>query len=171
MIDGEVTKDRSPEEKEEIRTAIRNVLEREGIIRREEECLREVIRETDDGEDRGNGWIPVHENTSPEEKKERKRIRILLDILTSMGDVVKDQAKKRPEDLVNGFQAQMINEVLKEIREIEEKKGYGEMLELIEEPREAEKDGKKITVGTSYSDAEIILEFYNSVVWFTQGEI
>ncbi len=110
-------------------------------------------------------------DVDPEERERRKRMRILMDILTSMRDVIKDQARKRPEAVVNSFQAKKINDVLKEIREIEERKGFGELLELIEEPREEERDGKTVTVGMSYSDAEVVMECYNSVIWFTQGEI
>ena len=46
-----------------------------------------------------------------------------------------------------------------------------DLLEVIEEPRKAEKKGEMILEGMTYSDAEILLEYYNSVIWFTQGEI
>ncbi len=85
---------------------------------------------------------------------------------------IRDQARKRPEGIINEFQTRKINSVLTEIREIEEKKGLGDLLELIQEPEE-ERDENGSVVGVSgmtYSDAEVLLEYYYSVIWFTQGD-
>ena len=63
--------------------------------------------------------------------------------------------------------------VLEEIRKIETELGYGEMLELIQKPRTRidAKSGETVIEGMTYGDAEILMECYNSVIWFTRGEI
>ena len=94
-------------------------------------------------------------------------------MLTSMRDVIKDQARKRPGDIVPAYRVNKINPVLEEIRKIEMELGYGEMLELIQRPRTKvdAKSGEATIEGMTYGDVEILLECYNSVVWFTRSEI
>ena len=45
--------------------------------------------------------------------------------------------------------------------------GMLDLLALLQEPHEEEQDGKTVTVGTSYSDAEIILDYYCAVMNYT----
>ena len=103
-------------------------------------------------------------------KKRRRRLRVLLDVLTSIRDVVKEQARKRPDEIMNEYQVEKINPVLEEIMMIEKEMGFGDLLEVI---RKTEKgaDGKVEVKGMSYGDIEVLLEYYNSVVWFTQSEM
>ena len=49
--------------------------------------------------------------------------------------------------------------------------GYGEMLEVIPKPRTRIVDGEQVIEGMSYGDAEVLLECYNSVIWFTRDEL
>ena len=60
---------------------------------------------------------------------------------------------------------------MEEIRKMEEGLGYGQMLDLIPEPKSRIIDGERVTEGMSYSDAEILMECYNSVIWFTQDAL
>ena len=94
-------------------------------------------------------------------------------MMTSMRDVIKDQAKKRLADVVPAYQVEKINPVLAEIREILMGIGYGETLELIEEPRKRidPKTGETVIEGMTYGDVEMLMECYNSVIWFTRGKI
>ena len=204
---------------------IRDVLENEGMIRRDSERIREAIRGTERTDGTGKSLHPEPAENETEDssfsvelgadeistagggsKNETEssaqgcrpfyaenprsastegangmvhpeppsiRRRILLDLLTSIREVIKDQARKRPGDVVPAYQVEKINPVLREIREMEEGLGYGEMLELIREPRTHidAKSGETITEGMTYGDAEILLECYNSVIWFTREEI
>ena len=125
-------------------------------------------------EDKGTGaeeaaGIPVVQ-ISEEEKKRRRRLRVLLDVLTSIRDVVKKQAQRRPDEIMNAYQVEKINPVLEEIMKIEKEMGFGDLLETI---RKTEKgaDGKVEVQGMSYGDIEVLLEYFNSVVWFTQSEM
>ena len=139
------------------REMIRNVMEEDGVIRRSTERMREVIRE-------GSG------SESEEEKKRRRRLRVLLDVLTSIRDVVKKQAQRRPDEVMNEYQVEKINPVLEEIIKIEKEMGLGDLLETIRKT-ETGKDGKVEVKGMSYGDIEVLLEYFNSVVWFTQSEM
>ena len=107
---------------------------------------------------------------SEEERKRRRRLRVLLDVLTSIRDVVKEQARRRPDEVMNAYQVEKINPVLEEIIRIEKEMGLGDLLETI---RKTEKgaDGKVEVQGMSYGDIEVLLEYFNSVVWFTQSEM
>ena len=170
------------------KAAIQKVMEDEGIIKRGTERLREIIRETageiqdkmeetkmigqEQEEDKGTGaeeaaGIPVVQ-ISEEEKKRRRRLRVLLDVLTSIRDVVKKQAQRRPDEIMNAYQVEKINPVLEEIMKIEKEMGFGDLLETIRKTEKG-KDGK--VNGMSYSDIEVLLEYFNSVVWFTQSEM
>lgn len=125
---------------------IQSVLEKEGLIG----------RETD----------PVLES-----RTDNTRIRVLLDLLRSMREVIRDYAMKHPREVVPPFQVKKINKVLEEIRELEEKNGSGlqDMLEVLEEPIEEEdKNGNIILRGMTYSDALMVMEYYNSVTFYAR---
>ena len=51
--------------------------------------------------------------------------------------------------------------------------GNGVVLELIQKPRTRidAKSGETVIEGMTYGDTEILMECYNSVIWFTRGEI
>ena len=176
----EFRKDIDDEEEEEdpvnqgMGKAIRNVLEREGMISKPEGKWMRTMSEEEEQEevwDRDEEDQEEDEEDLREEWKRKKRIRILLDLLTSLRNVVKGQARKQPDEIMNRFQVRKINRVLEEIRELVKGRGLDDLMELIEEPREVEREGKTVVEGMSYSDAEILLEYYNSVIWFTQAEI
>ena len=69
---------------------------------------------------------------------------------------------------MNEYQVEKINPVLEEIIRIEKGMGFGDLLETIRKTEKG-KDGK--VNGMSYSDIEVLLEYFNSVVWFTQSEM
>ena len=164
----------SEEEEEKTMTErqemIRNVMEEEGMIGRDSERVREEIRGIRDDRCTGGTVPPVYREGTPAEPSPRYT-RILLDLLTSMRDVVREHARKRPEDVVPLYQVEKINPVLEEIRKMETKLGYGEMLEVLSRPRTRIVDGEQVTEGMSYGDAEVLLECYNSVIWFTRDEL
>ena len=142
---------------------IRNVMEEEGMIGRDSERIREEIRGIRD--ERGNGSFRLDGYT------EKKKTRILLDLLTSMRDVVREHARKWPEDVMPLYQVEKINLVLEEIRKMEAELGFGEMLEVIPRPKTRFADGETVIEGMSYGDVEVLLECYNSVIWFTRDEL
>ena len=164
----------SEEEEEKTMTErqemIRNVMEEEGMIGRDSERVREEIRGFRDDRCTGGTVPPVYREGTPAEPSPRYT-RILLDLLTSMRDVVREHARKRPEDVVPLYQVEKINPVLEEIRKMETELGYGEMLEVLSRPRTRIVDGEQVTEGMSYGDAEVLLECYNSVIWFTRDEL
>ena len=164
----------SEEEEEKTMTErqemIRNVMEEEGMIGRDSERVREEIRGIRDDRCTGGTVPPVYREGTPAEPSPRYT-RILLDLLTSMRDVVREHARKRPEDVVPLYQVEKINPVLEEIRKMETELGYGEMLEVLSRPRTRIVDGEQVTEGMSYGDAEVLLECYNSVIWFTRDEL
>lgn len=96
----------------------------------------------------------------------RERIAILSDILKKIHESIKTQAKKHPDEIIGIFKAQKINRILQELKEKYEGTGYNDLLELIDEPHEVEKDEKTIVVGPTYSDVEVILDYYASILYF-----
>ena len=149
--------------------------EKTGAEREEDrESMREQDAEIGDkarGNDQTKGATAEgDEIDNEEEKKRRRRLRVLLDVLTSIRDVVKKQAQRRPDETMNEYQVEKINPVLEEIIKIEKEMGMGDLLETI---RKTEKgaDGKVEVKGMSYGDIEVLLEYYNSVVWFTQSDM
>ena len=169
---------------------IRNVMEDEGMIGRDTERVREEIRGIRDDRCTGGTVPPVYREGTPAEAESNagrtvacaprytrtvplsaKKTRILLDLLTSMRDVIREHARKRPEDVVPLYQVEKINPVLEEIRKMEAELGYEEMLEVIPKPKTRFADGETVIEGMSYGDAEMLLECYNSVIWFTREEL
>lgn len=96
--------------------------------------------------------------------KERQAIlgKILNEILAS----VRNLAKKRPNDIVNEYKANRINRLLKEAISRYEHSGYEDLMELIELPREEEQDGEIVRTGMTYSDLELLLDHYCTILHF-----
>lgn len=94
---------------------------------------------------------------------EQERPNVLRIILQSISQSISEQAKKHPNDIINVYKARKINDILIEIRVRYQGSGYEDLLELIREPEEVEKDGKKYLTGMTYSDAEILLSHYYTV--------
>ena len=164
----------------QLAAAIENALERGNRILAADEKLRGQVHEAPTEEPGYRGTCKSW-TVGPDSRTDggttagiygNKRIRILLDILNSIREVIRDQARTRPEAVVNRFQAEKINAVLQEIQALEKGRGLGDLLELIWEPKEMiNADGETTVTGMNYSDAEVLLEYYNSVVWNTQGEL
>jgi len=95
------------------------------------------------------------------------RFHILKDIVRRTHETIQAHARKQPDALINASKARRINKVLAEVRQRERKMGMLDLLALLQEPHEEEQDGKTVTVGTSYSDAEIILDYYCAVMNYT----
>ena len=104
------------------------------------------------------------EAETPEYKLQKTRFEILTDILDNIHTSIKNQAKKRPDAVVNPYKAQKINALLTEIRDFYEDTGVEDLMELIETPHVVEEDGRNTLVGTTYSDADILLEYYASIM-------
>ena len=100
----------------------------------------------------------------------RERVAILADILKKIHESIKTQAKKRPDDVISPFKAQKINSILSELKEKYAGTGYDDLLEMIDEPQEVEKDGRTILVGPTYSDVEVILDHYASILHFIKAK-
>lgn len=64
------------------------------------------------------------------------------------------------------FKAQKINGILAELKEKYEATGYDDLLELIEEPREIQEDDEIYLLGPTYSDVEVLLDHYASILHF-----
>ena len=96
--------------------------------------------------------------------KERERQAILSHILEGVTNSISNRAKKRPDDLINSYKANKINALLIEIRVKYQNTGYEDLLELIQEPQEVEEDGRKYVIGMTYSDVEILLNHYSTVL-------
>ena len=124
----------------------------------------------DGGADGGNGEESEEEEDIQsvyyQVSKEREREAILMRILMATAKSIGGQARKHPDDIVNQYKARKINRLLMEIREKYQKSGYEDLLELIEEPREIEEDGKTFVVGMTYSDLEILLNHYETITEF-----
>ena len=96
----------------------------------------------------------------------RERVAILADILTKIHESIKTQAKRRPDDIISLFKAQKINSILAELKEKYDGTGYDDLLELIEEPHEVRKDDEIYVLGPTYSDVEVLLDHYASILHF-----
>ena len=96
--------------------------------------------------------------------REKERTAILMRILESVTKTISNQAKKHPDHIINNYKARKINEILIELRIKYQGSGYEDLLELIREPEEVEKDGQKFIDGMTYSDAEVLLSHYATII-------
>ena len=135
--------------------------------------LRSLIGDTAEAENEENmenGDYAYSEEALQESYRDfnalRERIAILSDILTKIHESIKTQAKRRPDDIISEFKAKKINSILAEIKEKYAGTGYDDLLELIEVPREIRKDEEIYVIGPSYSDVEVILDHYASILHF-----
>ena len=101
-----------------------------------------------------------------EYERRMERTAVLFQILNGIKEGIRERTKKRPDDIINGYKARKINRILSEIRERYEGSDYDDLLELIEEPREEEQDGKTVITGMTYSDAGVVLEHYAAITRF-----
>ena len=96
--------------------------------------------------------------------KEKERTAILMRILESVAKTISNQAKKHPDHIINVYKARKINEILIELRVKYQGSGYEDLLEMIQEPEEVEQDGQKYLTGMTYSDAEVLLSHYATII-------
>ena len=85
--------------------------------------------------------------------------RILFSMFEQVYYYMEELAMKFPNDVVDRYKVESVNELLEKFRGCLETENMGRHLELIEVPREEE--GK--TVGMSYSDVMILLKWYKSM--------
>lgn len=136
-------------------------------------ALRSLIGDTAEAENEDNmenGDYAYSEEALQESYRDfnalRERIAILSDILTKIHESIKTQAKRRPDDIISEFKAKKINSILAEIKEKYAGTGYDDLLELIEMPQEIREDDQIYVIGPSYSDVEVILDHYASILHF-----
>ena len=73
-------------------------------------------------------------------------------------------AEKNPNDVMNAFKVQRINEVLEEFRAFVQDGKMKKYLQLLEEPREEmDEKGNNTLTGMTYSDAMVLLKWYKSM--------
>ena len=101
----------------------------------------------------------------------RERTAILVHILRAIQASIQTQAKKHPDVIINQFKAEKINVILSEIKDKYTGTGYEDLLELIEEPGEEEKDGRIIRTGPTYSDVDVLLAHYVTILKFIKAKV
>ena len=121
----------------------------------------EANRDTDGAKERGKEDLQDLYN---QVNKEKERTAILMRILESVTKTIGNQAKKHPDHIINVYKARKINEILIELRVKYQGSGYEDLLELIQEPEEVEQDGQKYLAGMTYSDAEVLLSHYATII-------
>ena len=101
--------------------------------------------------------------------REMERIAILFKILQGVLEAIRNQSKKKPNEIINSYKARTINQILEEIREQYKDTGYLDLLGLLEEPGEEQtEDGRTVQTGMTYSDAEVLLEHYAAITKFAR---
>ncbi len=95
------------------------------------------------------------------EEKARAHINLLDNILGGHLDVVKEQAKRRPDTFMRFSQIRTINEVLQELRKNFSDTEAEDYLHLAEEPRE---DDLEHYPGTTYGEMAILLSAYTCTI-------
>ena len=121
----------------------------------------EANRETDGAKERGKEDLQDLYN---QVSKEKERTAILMRILESVTKTIGNQAKKHPDHIINAYKARKINEILIELRVKYQGSGYEDLLELIQEPEEVEQNGQRFLAGMTYSDAEVLLCHYATII-------
>ncbi len=101
--------------------------------------------------------------------REMERIAILFKILQGVLEAIRNQSKKKPNEIINSYKARTINQILEEIREQYKDTGYLDLLGLLEESEEGQaEDGRTVQTGMTYSDAEVLLEHYAAITKFAR---
>ena len=119
------------------------------------------------GSDEGQEDLSELEREIERTKWLKERFQILSQIVREIQTSIRTQAQKYPDVMISTYKAQKINKLLAEVQEREKRMGMADLLELIPEPQEVERDGKTVTVGMTYSDAEILLDHYTEVMSYT----
>lgn len=152
-------------------------------IRREEEAKNGLGTEEWDEETGGTGGqrpeniaaypVPVSQmETEMNEafegmNREKERIAVLKLILRGVHESIRLQARKRPDDVVNTYKVETTNSLLEEAKGYYEGTGYGDLLKLIPKPIEKVlDDGSVLLYGLSYSDVDVLLSHYDTILRF-----
>ena len=161
----------SQEAREAARTRLSTILS-EAYDRDPDTCDDDEISEEDEPKENRKEEMKediqeLYEQAGREKEqteKERERAAILRLILASITKAISNQARKHPNDLINAYKAQTINSILIEIRVKYQNTGYADLLGMIREPEEVEENGQKYLTGMTYSDAEVLLTHYATVI-------
>ena len=132
--------------------------------------------DTDSQDNQGNPQLPTDPDNPAEtgdkedEDKRLYRLAVLNQILKGIRESIRNQAKKKPDAIINTYKARSINKILLEIQSYYQGSGYEDLLTLVEEPGEEEHDGRVILTGMTYSDVEVLLEKYIAIVRFIRNK-
>ena len=74
------------------------------------------------------------------------------------------------QDRLTQLQEQ-VAEALQKQNKVKLGDGYKDLLELIEEPREEEKDGRIIRTGPTYSDVDVLLAHYVTILKYIRAKV
>ena len=136
-----------------------------GEVKKEEEPAKETEKEKNKTEEEQRGA----QDAFKAYQLSRERYMILKNNIQYAMATIQQQARKFPNMLVSSYIARKINMTLREVRESYRDTGYLEMLDLIEEPHETETDGNTDVVGMSYSEAEVLIQSYLSVMYHREA--
>lgn len=104
--------------------------------------------------------------------REKERIAILKLILRGVHESIRLQARKRPDDVVNTYKVETTNSLLEEAKGYYERTGYGDLLKLIPKPvEEVQEDGSTLIYGLTYSDVDVLLSHYDTILRFIDVDI
>lgn len=104
--------------------------------------------------------------------REKERVTILKLILRGVHESIRIQARKRPDDIVNSYKAETMNSLLEEAKGYYAGTGYGDLLKLIPKPVERVlKDGSVLMSGLTYSDVDVLLSHYDTILRFIDADI
>lgn len=168
-------------EDEEMREAEAYVEKLAEEIRREEEAKNGQGTEKRDGEAAEDEDWDEEELRQKETEmnetyagmsREKERITILKLILRGVHESIRIQARKRPDDIVNSYKAETMNSLLEEAKGYYAGTGYGDLLKLIPKPIEKVlKDGSVLMSGLTYSDVDVLLSHYDTILRFIEADI
>ena len=103
--------------------------------------------------------------------REKERVTILKLILRGVHESIRIQARKRPDDIVNSYKAETMNSLLEEAKGYYAGTGYGDLLKLIPKPVEKVlKDGSVLMSGLTYSDVDVLLSHYDTILRFIDAD-
>ncbi len=128
-----------------------------------EEALRKAIEFKDELEEM------VEAKRIRKEEYEEDHLELLCNILQSYQDTVDEQAKRKPGNMMSFRQIQMINELLRELREQVAGSNASDYLQLAEEPVREDLQNHP---GTTYGEMALILcSYYYTIRAFQHGKL
>lgn len=131
-----------------------------GLIMNDQGSEAAIIGQNEQGKTGGDDLQALYSQVS----RQKERITILIRILNEINSTICNYAKRHPDDLISPYKVRRINAILTEIRTYYVKSGYEDLLELIPEPETVEQDGEEMLVGMTYSDVEVLLDHYVTIL-------